>query len=332
MFIARVVRRRTLCRAHFEIVLSVPSFPDAAPGQFVQALCRLPSGMNAGDGAPTPVVLAGQVDWLDADDGASGKASRNAAGRVQLPRWTPPQPLGAPLLRRPFSIGGFRRMDDHCEISLLGRVIGSGTEWLAALSAGDPIDLIGPLGRGFTPPARGSRALLVAGGVGLPPIRWLAEVLTQRGWSCEAIYGAQTRDLLPLSLLEEPAADGRLTRCAAEFAESGVPVAITTDDGSCGMQGCVTDCLARYLDDCGDPAGRRVYACGPEAMLRTTALLCAARGLACETAMERRMGCGMGTCQSCVVRVRDAAAEQGWRYALCCTEGPVFDAASVLWE
>jgi dihydroorotate dehydrogenase electron transfer subunit len=67
-------------------------------------------------------------------------------------------------------------------------------------------------------------------------------------------------------------------------------------------------------------------------MLRTTALLCAARGLACETAMERRMGCGMGTCQSCVVRVRDAAAEQGWRYALCCTEGPVFDAASVLWE
>jgi dihydroorotate dehydrogenase electron transfer subunit len=236
------------------------------------------------------------------------------------------------MLRRPFSIAGFRRDADHCEIELLGRVAGPGTAWLAACHPGDAVDILGPLGRPFSHPPAGAEALLVAGGIGLPPIRWLGEELTRQGVACEAVYGAQARDLMPITLALEPPADGSLSLCVREFASLGIPAMVTTDDGSCGVQGPVTKGVQHYLLGRQAAAPLYVYACGPEAMLRAVALLCRDRGLPCEVAMERMMACGMGTCQSCVVRVVDETTETGWRYALCCTEGPVFNATKVLWR
>jgi dihydroorotate dehydrogenase electron transfer subunit len=238
---------------------------------------------------------------------------------------------GGAMLRRPFSIGGLRRANDGVEIDILGRVVGPGTAWLDALRIADEVNLVGPLGHGFTMPAPGERALLIAGGVGLPPIRWFGEILRKNSVSCECIYGAQTRDLLPVSLRTEPSRDGDFTLCIEEFARDGIAASITTDDGSCGLQGRVTDSLARRLVSEPSPSSLRVHACGPEPMLRAVAQVCAERGLHCEAAMERVMGCGMGTCQSCVVEVKDDGRTEGRRYALCCREGPVFDAAAVCW-
>lgn len=238
---------------------------------------------------------------------------------------------GAAMLRRPFSIGGLRRGADGVEMDLLGRVVGAGTAWLNARSPGDFISLLGPLGCGFTAPPRGTTALLIAGGIGLPPIRWLAESLVNTGVSCTAIVGAQRRSLLPVTLTAEPSATGSATECVEEFARVGIPTVVTTDDGSCGLRGRVTDAMSAFFCSPSARESLRAYACGPEAMLRAVASLCAQQPVRCELAMERVMGCGMGTCQSCVVPVNDPARAEGWRYALCCTEGPVFDASRLRW-
>ncbi len=237
---------------------------------------------------------------------------------------------GQAMLRRPFSIGGLRRGAQDVEIDILGRIVGPGTAWLAARRPGDGVNLLGPLGCSFSMPTTGEMPILVAGGVGLPPIRWLAQTLARAGIRSSFVYGAQSRDLLAVALSSEPSRDGKMSECIKEFTGLGVSAVITTDDGSCGLRGRVTDALALQLDACAGRAAR-VYACGPEPMLRAVATSCAARGVACEVAMERVMGCGMATCQSCVVPVRDGASAEGWRYALCCREGPVFDASNVIW-
>ncbi len=236
------------------------------------------------------------------------------------------------MLRRPFSIGGLRRANGLVEIDLLGRVVGPGTAWLNDRSEGDFVSVLGPLGRGFVAPQRVQTALLVAGGIGLPPIRWFAETLANTEVSCTAIVGAQRQALLPITLVRAPSTDGAATTCAEEFARVGVPCAVTTDDGSCGLRGRVTDAMQEYFRSPTARESTRVYACGPEPMLRAVAAHCAQVDVPCELAMERVMGCGMGTCQSCVVPVKDSTRPDGWRYALCCTEGPVFDSQQLRWE
>jgi len=311
VFAARAVERTALCREHFRITLAIDGFPDAAPGQFVQVLCH--NGCAVGDLIP------------------SGDTALAESPSVAEPVWRI-DPVHTPMLRRPFSIAGFARRGSTCELSLIGRVIGPGTAWLGAMRPGDHVDLLGPLGRPFTMPTAGDTALLVAGGVGLPPMLFLADRLRDSGVRCVAFFGAQTRDLIPMSLSIEPDQNGLATACTAEFNELGAPCAITTDDGSCGLKGRVTGALMQHLGCRCDPARVCVYACGPEPMLKAVASICAASDIRCELAMERVMGCGMGTCQSCVIPVRDAAYSDGWRYALCCTEGPVFEAGRVIFS
>jgi len=312
MFIGQVLRSRTPCREHFELTLVVAGFPEASPGQFVQIRCA------SADAAWSSMVASA----LASSGGSADPSIRHKYLAV------------GPTLRRPFSIAGLRRSEGECELDILGRVIGLGTEWLAELREGDAVDVLGPLGRGFTVPASTTQAILVAGGVGLPPIRWLGEELRRRGVPCLAIYGATTRSLLPITLIREPSHQVEATRCVDQFARHAIEAIVTTDDGTCGVAGRVTDAVVRFLEAnlrFVSP-GLRVYGCGPEPMLRRLAGICGERGISCEIALERMMGCGMGTCQSCVVRVADPQAERGWRYALCCTEGPVFDAAVVQWS
>lgn len=238
---------------------------------------------------------------------------------------------GVPFLRRPFSIAGLRRYADHVEIDLLGRVIGPGTHRFSLLRPDEQAEIIGPLGRSFPIAADMSAAILVAGGIGLPPLLWLAEVLQRRGVPTVAVVGATSVDRLPLRPTPDPDRSGRPTNCIEEFARVGVPVAVTTDDGSLGLRGRTTDALVEVLSALRESAQRpTVYTCGPEAMMRRVAEICAGSACRCWVCLERIMACGMGTCQSCVVRVRDASPRR-WHYELCCTQGPVFDAARVAW-
>lgn len=297
-FLSRVIDRTTLCREHFEIGLRVRDFPPAEPGQFVQIMCR-PVG----------------------ETGISSVAPPGSRPGLQVP---------CAVLRRPFSIAGLTRQGGDARIEIVGRVVGPGTAWLDALDLGDRVDLLGPLGRPFSLPNKGVIAILIAGGVGVPPIRWLAEKLCKQGLKCESIVGARSRELLPVRLLDEPRGDGHPTLCVQEFARHGAPTSVTTDDGTCGLFGDVTRVFEQRLAAHRAPDSLRVFACGPEAMLRAVGAICMEGGVRCEVAMERVMGCGMGTCQSCVVPVREETSQLGWRYALCCTEGPVFDARALI--
>ena len=329
-FVGEVVENRVLCREHNRIVLRIDRFPPTRPGQFVQVKCR------DVDAAPVGEVEEIVHDWppdLSQSD-------------LRGP---------APILRRPFSLAGRRDLDDgSAEIDLISRDVGPGTNWLAHLEKGDAADVIGPLGNGFALPEPGGISLLVGGGVGIPPMIYLAQGIAALNAAegdrrpTLAFCGATTLELLALTLTDDAPAPppGRSDASAqalynvAEFSRFNVPVVVSTDDGSYGFAGRVTDTLGRYLDaffaDAWEVGSRRptVYTCGPEAMMKAVAEVSRQRGLACQVAVETAMACGMGTCQSCVVRQTAAAAEsngRGWNYKLACTHGPVFDAATLLW-
>jgi dihydroorotate dehydrogenase electron transfer subunit len=192
------------------------------------------------------------------------------------------------------------------------------------------VSVIGPLGNTFTLPPAGSTALLVGGGVGIPPMIYLAQYLAGR--SAVAFSGAVTRDLLALTITAEPTPclEGDLN--VAEFAACGIPTVISTDDGSLGYRGYVTQALEDHLNRF-YPAGHStiaptIYTCGPELMMRRVADIAQSRNIPVQIAVERAMACGMGTCQSCVIKTK---TPDGWRYKLACTDGPVFSGDELLW-
>ena len=222
-----------------------------------------------------------------------------------------------PLLRRPYSV--FERLrgpaGEVVGFSILNKRVGVGSRLIADAAPGSRLSCLGPLGRPFSPPPAGSEAWMVAGGTGLAPFATLSEDLAAAGIAGRLFYGARTCAEL---------------FCVDRFEARGVGVTLATEDGTLGDRGRVTVPLARELE--ARPSARPVmiYACGPEAMLEAVAALAAHHRLACEVATERRMGCGMGGCYSCVVRVR--TTEGGTRYARSCVEGPVFAAADIVWD
>jgi dihydroorotate dehydrogenase electron transfer subunit len=216
-----------------------------------------------------------------------------------------------PPLRRPFSILSVDAASDT--VTLFLKAVGHGSLALASLAPGEVAQCLGPLGRPFTPPPAGEEALLVAGGYGVAPFRFLGEQLQRSGARARLFYGGRTRDDLPL---------------LPRLRDLGITVVPATEDGSLGAHGRVTAPLQDYLDTAPGPV--RLYACGPGAMMQAVAGIATARGLPAEVSLDPWMGCGMGTCLGCVVRIQ-APHEAQPKYRCACTEGPVFDAAQVVW-
>jgi dihydroorotate dehydrogenase electron transfer subunit len=217
-------------------------------------------------------------------------------------------------LRRPFSIW---RLVEPGVVEVVFDVVGAGTRALARLRAGDLVDGLGPLGRGFDPPEEPAGCVLVGGGYGAAPLFFLAGELAARSCRVDLVLGAATA-----ARLLDPEAAARL----------GDRLTVVTDDGSAGRHGLATDPLPGLLADTG---ATRVYACGPMAMLAAVSRLAAAAGVPCQVAVEEQMACGTGICFSCVVPVREAGGNRGnggeTRMARSCLEGPVFDGAAVAW-
>jgi dihydroorotate dehydrogenase electron transfer subunit len=326
-FRCTVVANVPLCREHYRLVLGLPSFPATEPGQFIQVSCNAP------------------------DEGATAFVERELECQGnQLPQIEPhprdPLATRHAMLRRPFSLAGRRdQTPADVELDLIHRVVGVGTEYLARLAPGDVVDILGPLGNRFPLPPRGTTAVLVGGGVGIPPMLYLAEALARAGRPGVAFCGAVSRDLLPLTITQETREYGPEWHSPldniAEFSRHGIPSVVTTDDGSYGFRGFVTQALERFLEDRGRAAVQSpvpvLYTCGPEPMMKRVADIAAARGLECQVAVERAMACGMGTCQSCCIRVRKPDPAEpplpgsDWCYRLACTDGPVFRGADLLW-
>jgi dihydroorotate dehydrogenase electron transfer subunit len=172
------------------------------------------------------------------------------------------------------------------------------------------VDALGPLGRPFTPPEQPTGCVLVGGGYGSAPLLFLATELRARRCRVDFLIGAATA--------------GRLLD-AMEAKRLGHSLTVTTDDGSAGRRGLVTDPLADLL---ARTRAGRVYACGPMPMLAAVSRVAAAAGVPCQVAVEEQMACGTGICFTCVVPVGEPGPT---RMARACTEGPVFDGAAVAW-
>lgn len=221
------------------------------------------------------------------------------------------------LLRRPFSIHRVDRRPGWAgTIEIVFDIRGRGTEMLSRARQHMPLDILGPLGRPFRFPKEPTNCALVGGGIGAAPLHFLAEELRGHGHRVDFILGARTQAHLLRPI---------------EAKRMSLTVTFTTDDGSAGKRGVVTDVLPDTIQA---TKARVVYACGPVPMLRAVAQVCARMKIPCQVAWEEIMACGFGACLVCAVPVRlqRDGSEESWAWARCCTEGPVFSASRIHWE
>ncbi len=224
---------------------------------------------------------------------------------------------GSMLLRRAFSIYQVASRGVYGgTVEFIFAAHGKGTTWLSRRRPHDLVDLVGPLGRPFTLPKEPANCVLVGGGYGSAPLFMLADALRKRGCRVDFVVGAATQDRMFGAL------DAK--RMAAS-------VAFTTDDGSFGEQGRVSDVLPAVIDKAHADV---VYACGPMAMLEAVYAVSAAayngQGIPTQLAVEESMACGIGVCMTCVLPV--IADDGQTRMMRSCVEGPVFPGDRIRWD
>jgi dihydroorotate dehydrogenase electron transfer subunit len=203
------------------------------------------------------------------------------------------------LLQRPFSI---HRIANGEQIAILYNVVGQGTEWLSQCREGSSLDLLGPLGKGFTIKPSSRKLLLVAGGIGIAPLVFLVEKALNEGCSLTMLMGVRDASLLyPRSMLPP-----------------SIELVTTTEDGSEGRRGMVTELMDDFVDH-----ADQIFACGPVAMYKSIASQHLGRNLI-QVSLEERMGCGVGACYSCTIKTRIGLMQ-------VCRDGPVFDLDDILW-
>jgi dihydroorotate dehydrogenase electron transfer subunit len=208
----------------------------------------------------------------------------------------------ARLLRRPISI---HRVEEN-RVYFLYAAVGEGTEWLSGRLSGEHIDILGPMGNGFTIDAQSKNILLVAGGMGVAPLCFLAEQVVKQGKSVKVLEGAKTASMLLLD----------------SYLPEGVERIITTEDGSAGTQGMVTNLLTEQAKWAG-----QIFCCGPLPMYRSihkNYLNCLKDKLM-QVSLEVRMGCGLGFCYACTIKTQKGLKQ-------VCKDGPVFNFEVVIWD
>ncbi len=207
------------------------------------------------------------------------------------------------LLRRPISIHYYDK--EANELGLLVQLVGNGTRWMATLKAGDVLNVVLPLGNGFTLPAdKTVRPLLVGGGVGVAPLLYLGMKLKEMGVTPTFLLGSRTEN----ELMQ-----------IAEFEKYG-PVYITTENGAVGEQGYVTQHSVLAREQFG-----QVYTCGPKPMMLAVARWAKGAGVPCEVSLENKMACGVGACLCCVEDTKEGNV-------CVCKEGPVFSIDKLSWQ
>ncbi len=228
----------------------------------------------------------------------------------------------SPLLRRPFSI--YHADPEAGTISVLYRRHGSFTSGLKYKSPGDHLSLIGPLGRPFHYEISDLfKPILIAGGIGAPPISFLAERLAANYRNS----GKNTREIIVINA----ARTGEHLIGISTLTALQVALRLVTNDGTTGFQGTALEVLQEVLVTLPESAKPQIFACGPMPMLRSISDSVVPLSLPCQLSIETSMPCGIGTCAGCPVAVRDTSNDYGFRYALACAEGPVFDAADLIW-
>ncbi len=206
------------------------------------------------------------------------------------------------LLRRPLS---FHDADSETgEVAFLYNVVGRGTRWLSQLKPGDTVDILGPLGNGFTIKPDSKNILIIAGGMGVAPLCFLARQAQDGGHSVTLLLGAASAANL----------------CPTELLPSAATCQTATEDGSAGVKGLITDCLPQYIDK-----ADQIFACGPLPMYRTLAKEPGLHDKPVQVSLEVRMACGLGACYGCSIKTKGGMKK-------VCRDGPVFNMKDVAWE
>jgi dihydroorotate dehydrogenase electron transfer subunit len=216
-----------------------------------------------------------------------------------------------PFLRRPFSVHRPVMKGQNVEgFEILYKVVGQGTQVMSEMKVGEVLDVVGPLGRGFSRPKGVKRVFLVAGGVGVASLYYLAHAFSAERSKEMTIFlgGCSAVDIL----------------CEKEFRAMGAHIRITTEDCSLGEIGLVTPVVEKVMAHDGKPD--IIYACGPQPMLKAVGDIAAAHLVPCQLSLEASMACGFGVCLGCAVEKADGTGE----YFHVCKEGPVFDSRDVL--
>ncbi len=216
------------------------------------------------------------------------------------------------LLKRPFSV---------CDVSgskvvVLYKVVGKGTRALALAKPGDKLDVVGPLGKPFFLIPAWFRRVYVGGGVGVPPLYFLAKAHRGNPKVDKVFMGARVKhDLL----------------CVKDFKKLSLAVTVSTQDGSAGQKGIVTQPFEKFLKTVKEHDRKHtvVFTCGPKAMMKAVAQICNGHAVTCIASLEEVMACGIGVCMGCVVKVKQ---DGDFFYKRVCRDGPVMETDKILWE
>ncbi|MFH1478797.1 MAG: dihydroorotate dehydrogenase electron transfer subunit [Candidatus Omnitrophota bacterium] len=231
-----------------------------------------------------------------------------------------------PFLRRPFSIHrvtpAYRQGRGNglrvTGIEILYEVIGKGTQILSQKKKGDLLNVLGPLGNGFTLPDPRNplhvTPILIAGGIGVAPIMYLAEILISRKIKPIVILGARSREFV---------------LCDKDLKKLGAKVHIATDDGTMGFKGFVTELFKDFLLATCSLQLATVYSCGPNPMLKVIVDICKKHDIESQVSLEEKMACGIGACLGCAVKIKE---NRKIVYKLTCKDGPVFCGNNIVWE
>ena len=206
-------------------------------------------------------------------------------------------------LRRPISLCGIDKVKGTIRIVFMAK--GEGTLKLADTPKGANLDIVGPLGHGFTMNEVSGKTIITGGGIGVPPLLPLAK---HYGKNAVVILGFRSADAVILR---------------QDFEATGAEVIICTDDGSCGVHGLVTVPMAEKI-----AGASQVLSCGPIPMLKGVASIAEEKGVPCQVSLEERMGCGVGACLVCACKLKQNGEE---RFGHVCKDGPVFDSKEVNW-
>ncbi|KPJ64474.1 hypothetical protein AMJ44_12740 [candidate division WOR-1 bacterium DG_54_3] len=217
-----------------------------------------------------------------------------------------------PLLRRAFSVHSVDKHKKNFEV--LFKVVGKGTKILSEKSPGDMLDLLGPIGKGFSVPPKGETVMLVAGGMGIAPLWFLFGNIIEKIPKERLIFflGAKTKK--------------ELLYCE-KLKDFGVNLIVTTDDGSFGTKGLVTEVFLKEIRKRKNESRKlKVYSCGPQEMLKKVSEISKQYDLSCQISLEGSMACGVGACWGCAVKLNNGG------YKRVCIDGPVFEAREVVLE
>ena len=214
--------------------------------------------------------------------------------------------LGERILRRPFSI----YQADESGVAVLYKAVGRGTDAMANINVGDQINIIGPLGNGYPEADSSKMPVLVAGGYGNAALYILAQRMEKKGI---AFFGG--RSAIDILLVKE-------------FEALGWDVRPTTNDGSLGIQGLVTDAFDPWAAE-QDFQSLEVFCCGPTPMLKAIGDRAIDKDFTAWLSLDENMVCGVGACLTCVIKRK---TEDGWEWARCCKDGPIFESREILWE